>query len=60
MIHIFKDKATREQIIEMLEIYDSMVKIVVDLRQKRLAGGGEMHSDCETVLLDSGSEQDDL
>jgi hypothetical protein len=60
MIHIFKDKATREQLIEMLEIYDHMVKIVVDLRQKRLAGGGEMHSDCETVLLDSGSEQDDL
>lgn len=60
MIHIFKDRATKKQLIEMLEIYDHMIKIVVDLRQKRLAGGGEMHSDCETVLLDSGSEQDDL
>ena len=37
-----------------------MIKIVVDIRRRVLAGGGEMHSDCEAVLLDDGSEQDDL
>jgi hypothetical protein len=25
-----------------------------------VAGGGEMHVDCESVLLENGSEQDDL
>jgi hypothetical protein len=37
-----------------------MIKIVVDIRQHILAGGGEMHADCESVLLEAGSEQDDL
>lgn len=44
----------------MLEVYDGMVKIVVDLRQERLAGGGEMHADCGRVLLETGSEHNDL
>ena len=37
-----------------------MIKIVVDIRRRFLSGGGEMHADCESVLLDDGSEQDDL
>jgi hypothetical protein len=37
-----------------------MVKIVVDLRRRTLAGGGEMHADCEALLLAEGSEQGDL
>ena len=32
----------------------------MDIRQRTLAGGGEMHADCEAVLLEYGSEQDDL
>ena len=44
----------------MLQEYKGMIKIVVDIRRRILSGGGEMHSDCETVLLDNGSEQDDL
>jgi hypothetical protein len=44
----------------MLQEYEKMIKIVVDVRRRLLSGGGEMHSDCETVLLDNGSEQDDL
>ena len=38
--------------IYLLQEYDGMIKIVVDVRRKILAGGGEMHSDCEEVLLD--------
>jgi hypothetical protein len=60
MIYILREKATSEQIAEMLREYESMIKIVVDIRRRVLAGGGEMHSDCETMLLDDGSEQDDL
>lgn len=60
MIHLLTAKATAEQLTDMLQEYESMIKIVVDTRQRILAGGGEMHSDCESVLLDNGSEQDDL
>ncbi len=59
-IHILREKASHEQIKEMLQEYDAMIKIVVDTRRKILAGGGEMHADCESVLLDDGSQQDDL
>lgn len=60
MIYQLEEKPTVEQTREMLQEYESMIKIVVDIRRKILAGGGEMHSDCETVLLENGSEQDDL
>ena len=60
MIYLLEEKPTVEQTQEMLQEYESMIKIVVDIRRKILAGGGEMHSDCETVLLETGSEQDDL
>ena len=60
MIYTLHSKATAEQLTEMLKEYDSMIKIVVDIRRRVLTGGGEMHSDCESVLLEDGSEQDDL
>jgi len=60
MIHLLKERARPAQMQDMLHEYESMVKIVVDLRRRILAGGGEMHADCESVLLEDGSEQDDL
>src|SRR3990172_8487346 len=60
MIHLLKEPATLAQIQEMLQQYEGMIKIVVDIRRRFLSGGGEMHADCESVLLDDGSEQDDL
>jgi hypothetical protein len=60
MIHTLQSKVTKKQVAEMLKEYETMIKIVVDIRRRVLAGGGEMHSDCEAVLLDDGSEQDDL
>ena len=60
MIYLLKEKATPAQLQDMLERYEGMIKIVVDIRRRALAGGGEMHADCESVLLDDGSEQDDL
>ena len=60
MIHLLKEKAVPVQIQDMLQEYESMIKIVVDIRRRYLSGGGEMHADCESVLLEDGSEQDDL
>jgi hypothetical protein len=60
MILLLKELTSSTQIKEMLQENDKMIKIVVDIRRRVLSGGGEMHSDCETVLLEDGSEQDDL
>jgi len=60
MIHLLTQSSTSRQVSEMLEVYPILVKIVVDIRRRMLAGGGEMHADCEALLLAEGSEQDDL
>lgn len=60
MIHVLREKISQAQMMDMLEEYETMIKIVVDIRQRIMAGGGEMHADCESVLLEHGSEQDDL
>ena len=60
MIYLLKEKTTPTQVQEMLKEYEGLIKIVVDIRRRILSGGGEMHADCESVLLDDGSEQDDL
>lgn len=60
MLLLLKLPATQAQIQEMLQEYENMIKIVVDIRRRYLSGGGEMHADCETALLEDGSEQDDL
>ena len=54
------EMATSSQVEEMLQEYSSMVKIAVDIRRNVLSGGGEMHADCEQVLLENGSEQGDI
>ena len=60
MIHTLHEKASPSHIKDMLQEYETMIKIVVDIRQRILSGGGEMHADCESALLENGSEQDDL
>lgn len=36
------------------------VKVVADIHLGILAGGGELHSDCEAELLAEGSQQENL
>jgi hypothetical protein len=36
------------------------VKLAVDIKRRVVAGGGEMHFDCERVLLANGSKQEDI
>ena len=56
MIYLLKKPVTSNQLKEMLQEYDGMVKIVVDIRRRLLTGGGPMHADCESLLLEDGSE----
>ncbi len=60
MIHLLQEKASAAEMNEMLARYESMIKIVVDVRRRVVSGGGEIPADCETTLLEDGSEQDDL
>ena len=57
MIYLLTEKATKSQIETILEQYGSMSKIAVDIHRKVIAGGGEMHADCEQLLTSDGSEQ---
>jgi hypothetical protein len=60
MIHLLRTRATRKQLDEMLEALGVFVKLAVDIRRSILAGGGALHADCEEVLLDDGSQQEDI
>lgn len=60
MIHLIRSRATRQQLDEMLETLRVYVKVAVDTRLGILAGGGALHVDCEAVLLDEGSRQEDI
>lgn len=56
MIILLRDRATSEQIDEMLQAHGFYVKIAVDVERGIIAGGGELHADCEAVLLSEGSQ----
>jgi len=60
MIHIVREKATKQQIDEMLQELESIIKLAVDIEREILAGGGGMHADCEMALLADGSQQTDI
>jgi hypothetical protein len=60
MILFLDKKPTLSEIQAMLEEFGRMIKIAVDIRRSTLVGGGEMHADCEQLLLQNGSEQDDI
>jgi hypothetical protein len=58
MIHIIRERATKQQLQEMMEILETYIKLAVDVERGILAGGGAMHADCEAVLLEDGSQQE--
>lgn len=60
MIHLLDSRATKQQLDEMLEALSVYVKLAVDIRREVLAGGGVLHADCEAVLLEDGSKQEDI
>ncbi len=61
MILILKKKATEEEIKKMAEDFgEGYIKVIVDVEQGILAGGGERHFDAEQLLLQKGSKQENL
>ena len=60
MTHLVRTRATAQQIDEMLQTLETYIKLAVDIRRGILAGGGELHADCEAILLKDGSQQEDV
>lgn len=60
MLLIINKKATGEEIKKMAEDFDGYIKVVVDIKQGVLAGGGKRHVEGEQKLLSKGSKQLDL
>ena len=60
MIHIIRALATQQQIDEMQQTLETYIKLAVDIERGILAGGGVMHADCEAVLLEDGSLQENV
>ena len=60
MIVLLRQKVSTIEMQQMQETYAGFIKLAVDIRRKMLTGGGEMHSDCESVLLEDGSLQEDI
>ena len=45
---------------EMLEMLGTYVKLAVEVWRGIVAGGGTLHADCESVMLQDGSQQADI
>ncbi|BAU09754.1 hypothetical protein Npun_AF174 [Leptolyngbya sp. NIES-3755] len=60
MIHLIQQRATPQQIEEMLAGAGLYIKLAVDIKREILAGGGILHADCERVLLENGSVQTNI
>lgn len=60
MIHLLTSRVSAQQLAEMLEELEDYVKLAVDIEQNIIAGGGKLHADCEAVLLENGSQQENI
>lgn len=60
MLIIVRAKVNRETLEKIAEDLKGYIKVVVDVRRKILAAGGEKHVDGEQLLLKDGSRQEDL
>jgi hypothetical protein len=59
-ILIIRNRASQEQIREMLEELETYIKLAIDVERNILAGGGEYYADCEEELLEDGSQHEDI
>lgn len=57
LIIIIRERATLEQVEQMMQDLRVYIKVVVDIEKGILAGGAERHSECEGALLEDGSRQ---
>ena len=60
-IKLIDSKIDRDELKRLVdEGFKDMVKYVVDVKNRRIAIGGELHADEEQLLLENGSEQKDI
>jgi len=57
---IIKEKVSIQEFKKFAEIFDGLVKAVVDIENEIMAVGGELHSDEEAFLLQEGSKHQNL
>jgi hypothetical protein len=57
---ILREPPTDRQLAELLEPFGNFIKLAVDIRRELVAAGGELHYDCEQMLLEDGSQQPDV
>lgn len=58
---IVRDKITLDELKKMSEkMHDNLVKAVVDIEKNIMAVDAGMHADEEMILLEEGSQQEDL
>jgi hypothetical protein len=60
MIIVLDRKITPEEFNQAREVYGDYIKTVIDIENGVLAVGGEYHIDCEEVLVNKGSGQENL
>ena len=61
-ILVIREKVKPEELREMLEYHGvaNYVKCAIDVENGFLAGGGDAHADCEEVMLELGSLQENI
>lgn len=60
MILILAKRATAQELKKVAKDFSGYIKFVVDVEREILAAGGELHTDSEKLLLDDGSNQNNL
>lgn len=60
-IKIVKDSISKKELIDIAKNqFGDLIKAVVDVKKEIIAIGGELHADEEAILLEQGSQQEDL
>ncbi len=60
-IKILQNKITREELATLAAAqFGEWIKAVVDVERGVMAIGGKLHADIKTVLVEQGSQQDDV
>jgi hypothetical protein len=57
LVLVIRERATKQQIDEMLKTWGVFIKLAVDVEREILAGGAVRHYECEQELLKDGSKQ---
>jgi len=59
-VQIIRSKVTDHQVKSMLEALETYIKLAVDIEREIFTAGGMLHADCEAVLIDDGSQQENI